>query len=208
MNDAALMSVVNCPGDGGHQSRCTFLQICNLQFAICNDLSQIGSIYQFHRKVVLTFVLADFVNRHDVGVIEIGRRLGLGAKTLHVGSGGELAGQDHLESYDAIEADLPRFVDDAHAAAGKLLDQLVVAKVPQPRTRRTRSFIGPDGGFTNLRLVHRVGKTIHLLLVGEECTQIVSQRGMPPQQFLMIGLLAGVDVLQIGVQDRFQLSFA
>jgi hypothetical protein len=31
------------------------------------------------------------------------------------------AGQDHLESDDAVGLDLPGFVDDAHAAAAKFL---------------------------------------------------------------------------------------
>ena len=46
--------------------------------------------------------------------------------------GGELAGQDHLQGDDAVEADLPGPVDDAHAAAGDLLQQLVVAEVVSP----------------------------------------------------------------------------
>jgi hypothetical protein len=41
-----------------------------------------------------------------------------------------LAGKDHREGDDAVEADLPRLVDHAHAAPGNLLDQLVIAEVP------------------------------------------------------------------------------
>ena len=43
------------------------------------------------------------------------------------------AGQDHLEGDEAVEADLPGLVDDAHAAAGDLLQHFVVAEVAQPR---------------------------------------------------------------------------
>jgi hypothetical protein len=47
---------------------------------------------QLHAEVVLPLVLADFVNRHDVGMVEVGRGLGLPAEALHVLRGGELAG--------------------------------------------------------------------------------------------------------------------
>ena len=78
---------------------------------------------------MLPLVFADFVNGHDVGMIEIGRRLGLALKALHVVGRGELTGEDHLQGHDAVEAHLPGLVDDAHAAAGDLLQQLVVAEV-------------------------------------------------------------------------------
>ena len=50
-------------------------------------------------------------------------------------SDGELAREDHLERDGAVEADLPRLVDDPHAAAGELVDQLIIAEVadvPRP----------------------------------------------------------------------------
>ena len=78
---------------------------------------------------MLTLVLADLVDRHDPRMIEVGRRLGLGVEALDVGLVGELAGQDHLEGDGAVEADLPGLEDDAHAAAGDLADDLVVAEV-------------------------------------------------------------------------------
>ena len=46
-----------------------------------------------------------------------------------LGRGGELAGQDHLQGDDAVQADLPGLVDDAHAAAGDL--------APASRSRRS-----------------------------------------------------------------------
>ena len=42
---------------------------------------------------------------------------------------GELAGEDHLERDRPIEAHLPGLEDDAHAAAGDLADDLVVAEI-------------------------------------------------------------------------------
>ncbi len=77
---------------------------------------------------MLPFTLADLVDRHDAGMIEGGRRFGLGVEPLHFFGGGELAGQDHLQRHDAAELHLPRLVHHAHAAAGDLGEDLVVAE--------------------------------------------------------------------------------
>ena len=42
---------------------------------------------------------------------------------------GEFPGQDHLQGHDAVQAHLPGPVDHAHAAAGDLVEQLVVAEI-------------------------------------------------------------------------------
>ena len=78
---------------------------------------------------MLAFVLADLVDRHDPGMIEVGRRLGLDVEPPDVGLVGELAGEDHLERHRPIQADLPGLEHDAHAAAGDLADDLVVAEI-------------------------------------------------------------------------------
>ena len=52
---------------------------------------------------MLAVVFADLVDRHDVGVIEIRRRLGFLAEALHVRLRGQLAFEDHLEGNDALE---------------------------------------------------------------------------------------------------------
>ena len=78
---------------------------------------------------MLALVLADLVDRHDARMVEVGGRLGLGVEPLDVGLVGELAGEDHLERDGPVEAHLPGLEDDAHAAAGDLADDLVVAEV-------------------------------------------------------------------------------
>ena len=42
---------------------------------------------------MVPLVLADFVDGDDVGVLQVGRGLGLGVKTLQIGVGGEFPGQ-------------------------------------------------------------------------------------------------------------------
>ena len=79
---------------------------------------------------MLALVLTDLVDRHDAGMIEVGRGLGFEMKPPHVGLAGKLAGQNHLEGDRPVEAHLPRLVNDPHAAAGDLLEQFIVAEVP------------------------------------------------------------------------------
>jgi hypothetical protein len=64
-------------------------------------------------------------------VIEIRRRLGLGVEPPDVRLIGELPGEDHLQRHGAVEADLPRQEDDAHATACQFADDLVVAEIPE-----------------------------------------------------------------------------
>ena len=70
-------------------------------------------------------VLADLVDLDDVGVLQAGDGLGLGPEAAGGLGPGVLAGQDHLEGDEAVEPDLPGLVDDAHAAAAQLAEDLV-----------------------------------------------------------------------------------
>ena len=73
-------------------------------------------------------MLRDFENRDDAGMIQIRRRFGLGVKPFDIVFAGQLPGQDHLQRDDAVQADLPSFVDHAHPAAGDLFQQFVIAE--------------------------------------------------------------------------------
>ncbi len=78
---------------------------------------------------MLPLVLPDLENRHDPRVVELGGGLGLGVEAFDIAFIGELAGQDHLEGHGAVEADLAGPEDDAHAAAGQLPIDFVIAEV-------------------------------------------------------------------------------
>ncbi len=83
--------------------------------------------------------LADVVDLHDVGVLQPGDGLRLGQE-----AGGRLGrgmgtAQDHLQGAGAVQADLPGAVDDAHAAAAQLAQDLVAGDGrdgPLSRSRR------------------------------------------------------------------------
>src|ERR1051325_785313 len=77
---------------------------------------------------MLLLMDANFVDGHDIRMIQMRRSLGFGVKTLDVGGARKLARENHLEGDDAVEADLPRLEDDAHAAACDLRENLVIAE--------------------------------------------------------------------------------
>jgi hypothetical protein len=71
-------------------------------------------------------ILCDFVNRADVGMIQGGSGAGFTAETLE-GRGvfGHIVGEK-LQGNRAAEIDVFGFVDDAHSAAAKLLENAEV----------------------------------------------------------------------------------
>ena len=103
------------------------------QRAEVRPLVQALAVDEGHREVVLAVVLADLVDRHDVGMVEVGRRLGFAVEPLHVLVRGELPGEDHLQGDRPVQLDLPGLVDHAHAAAGDLALDFVVAELEQRR---------------------------------------------------------------------------
>jgi hypothetical protein len=70
-------------------------------------------------------VLADLMDLDDVRVVELGRRLGLAAEPGQLRPAGAFLPEDQLEGDDTAEGRLPGAVDDAHAAAAQLPQDLV-----------------------------------------------------------------------------------
>ena len=88
---------------------------------------------QLHAEIVLIFIPADLEDRHDVGVVEPGDRLGLVLKPAVIIVAGKLGRLDHLQGDRAVEADLTGLVNDPHAALAQHALQLVVAEVAYRR---------------------------------------------------------------------------
>jgi hypothetical protein len=65
---------------------------------------------------------------HDVGVLQASDGLRLDAEAGQVCLAGVCPRQDHLEGHDAVQLDLPGLVDDAHAAAAQLTQNLVARR--------------------------------------------------------------------------------
>jgi hypothetical protein len=70
---------------------------------------------------MLPLLLADFVNGHDVRMLQRRSRGGLSPETLHGIVAAERAEREQLEGNQATQAHLPRFIDDPHAALADLL---------------------------------------------------------------------------------------
>ena len=115
---------------------------------------EIAAVDQLHAEVMVSLVLADLVDRHDVRMIQVRRGLRLQAEPLEIIGRREPAGPDHLQRQHAVQADLPCLVNDAHAAFGDDLHQLVVAEVadaraPTSRVVRAGHRSGPGNGTTD-----------------------------------------------------------
>ncbi len=94
------------------------------------------------------------VDLHDAGMLQPGDRLGLGAEPRRRHRAGVRAGQNHLERAWPVQGELPRQVDDAHAAAAQLAAHLVASR-PQ-RIESGRSDLGPREHRAELGIPNRL----------------------------------------------------
>ncbi len=100
---------------------------------LANDLRKVLARDVLHGKVVVPVMLADVVDSNNVGVLQVGGRLGLNPKPPNITLVGQVAGKDHLDRHGPVETDLAGLVDDSHRTAGDFLQVLVVAELPQPQ---------------------------------------------------------------------------
>ena len=99
MQGALLVGVLDRQGDGVDPAH----GLLRRQRIIADQVRQAPALDEIHAEIVLTVVLADFVDGDDVGVLQASGGLGLQAEAIVVGGTGQLAGEDHLEGDDAIE---------------------------------------------------------------------------------------------------------
>ena len=125
MHDAALVGGVHGAGQGFDQRG----GVARRQRGAVELLRQAAAVDVFQREVRQAFVLADFVDLHDVRVLQARDGFGFGAESSPLVRRGVLAGQDHLQGDDAVERDLPGLVDDAHAAAAELAEDFVAGDI-------------------------------------------------------------------------------
>ena len=95
---------------------------------VSDHVGQRLTVDELHGVEVDRPFTADRVNRDDILVVQVGRRLGLVLEALQllgVQGGRE---RQHLEGDAAVERDLLRFIDDAHAAAADFAHQAEVAE--------------------------------------------------------------------------------
>ena len=86
---------------------------------------QAAAADKFQREIWQSLMLVDIVDLDDVGMLQISDGLSLGEEAIQLMLTGVSAGQDHFQSYPAVQADLPRLVHHSHAAPPKLADDLI-----------------------------------------------------------------------------------
>ena len=185
---------------------------------ICaQQLGQAAPFDQLHAEVMLTLVFADFVDRHDVRMIEVGRRLGLLAEPAHVVGRSELAAQDHLQRHRAFQALLASFVDHAHAAAGNLAEQFVVAEITDPVDDRRLAAGPPNHGRWSARRPHAIfpaascsgrASSLHGVAIAEKRLQLFGQIRIARQHHAAVDRLPRLDRVQILGQRLLQALLA
>ena len=83
---------------------------------------------QFQGEERLAVVLADLEDLDDVRVLQLGGGRRLGPEPGELVGPGVAGPEDHLEGDEAVQRLLPRLVDDAHAAATELGQDLVARR--------------------------------------------------------------------------------
>ena len=127
VDDALLVGGVHGPGQRLDQRGGLGRAAAACRPAAAARLPPVDELQREERQAV---VLADLVDLDDVGVLQPGDRLGLGAEA------GQLAGPAWppariiFRATTPVEADLPGLVDDAHAAAAQLAEDLVAGHGP------------------------------------------------------------------------------
>src|SRR5262245_2299484 len=110
MQQAALVGEVDGPADRRKETH--FVP------EVAPRLTRKGAaLDEAHGVVLPALVLADFVDRHDVRMIQVGGGFRLRPEAGNVSWCGQCSMDDHLERDEAIETDLPGLVDHSHAAA-------------------------------------------------------------------------------------------
>ena len=84
---------------------------------LSQQLIQPAAIDELHREVMEPFVLADLEDRDDVGMVQPGDDAGLAQEALQRPRVGLVLAAKHFERHAPPQAQLDRFVDDAHTAA-------------------------------------------------------------------------------------------
>ncbi len=125
MNDPTLVCHLHGARQGFDELRGRF----GVGRAPGDPLLEASAVNEFQREERPAFVLAGLVDLHDIGVCQLGDRLGLGAKPgqphgSHVGPG-----QDHLERDQSLQPTVAGLVDNPHSASPEL-GQDVIAGNP------------------------------------------------------------------------------
>ena len=118
-------------------------------------LGEVASVDELHAEEGDAVELVDLVDRHDVGVVEVGGELGFAAEPLPLRGACHRAREDHLERHRPPQRLLHGLVDDPHPAPGDLLEQEIIADLVLARRDGPAVAVGVRIGGRAVRVVRR-----------------------------------------------------
>ena len=76
-----------------------------------------AAVDEFQAEKGLPSRLVDGIDLNDIGMLKFGDGFGFQTETGQIAGVGVIPRQNHLDGDEPIEAELPRLINDAHAAA-------------------------------------------------------------------------------------------
>ena len=131
-----------------------------------DELGEAAPGDEFQGEVRQAVVVAVLVDLDDPRVLDPGDGAGLDVEPGDLVVRGVGPGQDHLQGDQAIEPDVPGLVDDAHAAAADLGEDLVARDVDSDRPRRPARGPGRPAADLGHRVV--VGRVVRRVRDGSD----------------------------------------
>ena len=129
VKDSALVGMVDGPRDDRHQSS----RRPGVAMIFLEPFREVSPFDKLHAEKAATALFGDLVNRHDIGMVEMGDCLGLVAKPSRIVVAGPGSVANHLECHQTVQAALTSPKHHAHAAPRDHALQFVVA---ESQTRR------------------------------------------------------------------------
>ena len=120
MHDTVLVGVIHCMGE----LCCQLGRLAGWHWCAGEPLLQRPAIHVLQRKIGPAPMLTDLVDLYDVRVLQLGNHFRFRLKTLQQLLAGIVPGQDHFQGNQPVQAFLLRLVDDSHASAADLLQDL------------------------------------------------------------------------------------
>jgi len=124
MQNAVLMGEVDGARDLRHQDGASM----GVRVVADHVFIEAATLDVTHAEEQLAIEITDLVDGDDVGVIEIRDGFRFRAETLHLVFTGETSGENGLQGDGAVQLDLARLVDGAHAALGDAFEQFVITE--------------------------------------------------------------------------------
>ena len=126
MQNAALMGVVDRAAN--FDKRFDVFPQWTIPFEL---RCQVAAFDEPHREIMCAVAFPAFVQRDDMGMVQLGDRFDLDAKTQARFVREKVVRLNHLERDYAVQTELTRAINDAHASSPEFLKNFVIAEKPR-----------------------------------------------------------------------------